>query len=258
MLVRCLFGSTLLAEARVAWPAASCIVGILSVAVVAQPAPAQAQHCALICAPMFSFTPALIRSHLFGNARVRSLSNGSATDIPSTNNAELVLGVGAPTVIPRLSMVASFQWLPTAADGTNPFTEYTATQLDAKVRANTPSLTLGASISAVEPTATRGWLGLSAYVADLYSAAARPRDGSAFTHKLDLGLSASPGVFNWAPKRTRVHNVTGTAILDYVATGVPRAGDEVPAGERGFVTGARPAVLILGRLIPVAPGDPKQ
>lgn len=192
MLVRYLFGSTLPTKARVAWSAGSCIGGVLSVALLAQSAPAQAQGYALIRAPTFSVTPALIRSHLFGNARVRSLSNGAVTDIPSTNNAELIPGAGAPTFNPRLSMVASFQWLPTATEGTNPFTEYTATQLDAKMRANTPSLTLGASISALQPTATRGWLSLSANVADLHSAAARPRDGSAFTHKLDLGLSASP------------------------------------------------------------------
>lgn len=212
----------------------------------------------MICAPAFTFTPALIRSHVFGTARVRALSNTAVTDIPATNNAEVILGVGAPTFIPRLSMIASFQWLPTGTEATNPFTQYTASQLNANVRANTPSLTLGVSVSALQPTATRGWLGLSAYAADLYSSAARPRDASAFTHKLDLGLSASIGVFNWAPKHTWLRNVTGTAILDYVATGLPHVGDEVPEGERVFVTGARPAVLILGLSIPIAPSDPKQ
>lgn len=50
--------------------------------------------------------------------------------------------------------------------------------------------------TALQPASTKGWLGLSVYAADLYSSAARPRDASAFTHKLDLGLSANIGLFN--------------------------------------------------------------
>lgn len=208
MLVRCVFGSTLLTNARIAWLAGFCIIGIPPIAVVAQSGPAQAQRCALVWTPTFSITPALI-------------------------------------------------WLPTATEGTNPFTEYMATVLDVDVRANTPSMALGASVTAPQPAVTRRWLGLSAYVADLYSAAARPRVRSAFTHKLDLGLRASSAVFNWTPKRSWVHNVTGTAILDYVATGFPHAGDELPAGERLFVTGAPRAMLTSGRLIPIAPSVPE-
>lgn len=135
--------------------------------------PVQAQHCALICAPAFTFTPALIRSHVFGTASVRALSNTAVIDIPSTNNAEVILGVGAPTFIPRLNMIASFQWLPTGTEATNPFTRYTASQLNANLRANTPSLTLGVSVSALQPATTNGWLGLSAYAGDLYSSATR-------------------------------------------------------------------------------------
>lgn len=231
---------------------------VLATATAVQSVLAQVQHCALICAPAFSFTPAIIRSHIFGSARVRSLTTDAVSNIASTNNVELIFGVAAATFIPRLSAIASFQWLPTAKASSNPFTEYTATQLHANVRANTPSITLGFSVAALQPAATKGWLGVSAYAADLYSSAARPRDASAFTHKLDLGVSATIGVFNWLPTHTWLRTVRGTAIVDYVATGLPHAGDEVPENERVFVTGARPAVLIMGLSIPIAPSDPRQ
>ena len=41
-------------------------------------------------------------------------------------------------------------------------------------------------------------------------------------------------------------------ILDYVATGLPSAGDEVPLG-RVFVTGARPLALVAGLAFPLTP-----
>lgn len=247
-----------IAATHYVWLAELCAAAMIAAATIAPAAPAQiqAQHCTLICAPAFTFTPAVIRSHVLGRARVRSLSTDAVTETPSTNNLELILGVSAPTLIPRTSLIASFQWLPTASRSGNPFTEYTASELDAKVRANTPSLTLGLSVNVLQSTATHGWLGLSAYAADLFSSAARPHDASAFTHKLDLGLSASLGLFNWMPKHVWLSKVTGTAILDYVATGLPHVGDEVPQGERVFVTGARPAVLIVGLSIPIAPIDP--
>ena len=43
------------------------------------------------------------------------------------------------------------------------------------------------------------------------------------------------------------------AILDYVATGLPRVGDVVPKGVRRFDTAARPAALIAGVSIRLAP-----
>ena len=42
------------------------------------------------------------------------------------------------------------------------------------------------------------------------------------------------------------------ALLDYVATGLPRAGDEVPVGRR-FLDDARPTSLILGFTLPITP-----
>lgn len=224
----------------------------------AAPARAQTRRCAVICAPSFHLMPGIIRSHLFRQPRVRMLADGSVKELPSTTNAELIFSVAAPTAIARTSLIMSFQWLPSAKASANPFTEYTASQLgDTKIRANTPSVTLGASFAALTADETGGWLALSPYVADLYSSAARPRDESAFTHKLDVGLSGTVGVLSWLPPTNWLHQVSVYTILDYVATGLPRAGDVTPRDERVFLTSARPASLIVGLAIPIAPLDPK-
>jgi hypothetical protein len=93
---------------------------------------------------------------------------------------------------------------------------------------------------------------VDANVGDLFSQSARPSDASSYTHKLDLDLVAHAHAFEWTPPRTYLHRVSLFAILDYVATGLPRAGDQVPQG-RLFLTDARPLSLIAGVALPITP-----
>ena len=44
----------------------------------------------------------------------------------------------------------------------------------------------------------------------------------------------------------------------WVATGLPHAGDEIPPGERVFLTGAKATSLIVGASVPLAPPEPQQ
>ena len=196
--------------------------------------------------------PAVIRTHLFGGPRVRTLATGAETRLPSTSDFELIVAVAARTAVPRLSLFGSVQWLPNASEKRNPFTLYTASDLGEPVRANAPTVTMGASVSVLPAAATHGLFDLAANVGDLYSQAARPGDKSAYTHKLDLDLVAHLHAFAWTPRATWLHRVTVFSILDYVATGLPRAGDEVPVG-RVFLTDARPTSLIAGLSLPITP-----
>jgi hypothetical protein len=82
--------------------------------------------------------------------------------------------------------------------------------------------------------------------------ASRPADRSSYTAKADLELISHLHVFNATPARTWLHRASVFGILDYVATGLPRAGDEVPKGRR-FLGDARPAALILGLALPITP-----
>ncbi|MDQ6887945.1 MAG: hypothetical protein M3068_11715 [Gemmatimonadota bacterium] len=216
-----------------------------------------ASPCQLICTPSFSLLPAMIRSHVLGHPRVQSLSTDAVKSLPSTTNLELIFSITAPTLLPRTSLLASAQWLPTAKSSGNPFTEYTASELGEQVRANTPSVTLGVNVDLLPRAQIGGLVDLSVNVADLYSSAQRPADASAFTHKLDFDLVANIAIFSWLPKHDWLHQVSAVALLDYVATGLPRAGDDVPRGEGRFLTDARPATLIIALSVPIAPTTSK-
>lgn len=208
--------------------------------------------CRVLCAPSVSVMPAVIRTHLFGGPRVRSLATGAVQRLPGSSNLELIVAVAARTPVPRLSLFGSVQWLPNATERRNPFTLYTASELGEAVKANAPTVTMGASVAVLPATMTQGLFDLAANAGDLYSQAARPTDKSAYTHKLDLALLAHLHAFAWTPPATWLHRVTVFSILDYVATGLPKAGDEVPVG-RVFETDARPTSLIVGLSLPVTP-----
>jgi hypothetical protein len=208
--------------------------------------------CSVICQPVLSVAPSLITNHLFSHPRTRTLATGAVQELPSTTNLELIFAASAATALRRLSLYASVQWLPTATEQQNPFTLYGAREVDGKVRANAPTVSAGVSLGIVRPKDTSGWVTLDLHVGDLYSSAARPQDASAYTHKLDLGLIAGWSIFAGLPPHTYMHGVSISTLLDYVATGLPRAGDEVPKDERVFLDNVHSASLIAGLVFPLA------
>lgn len=212
----------------------------------------QAQRpCRWICDPAVSVQPSAIVNHLVSQPLTRSLTTGATQKLGSTTNLELIFAVSARTAVPRLGLYASVQWLPNATEKRNPFTLYGASDVGGKLRANAPTASAGLSVAMVEPRQTNGLLELDAHVGDLYSSAARPSDAGSYTHKLDLGLLGAWSVFEAFPKKTYMHGVSLVTLLDYVATGLPRAGDEVPKGERVFLTSVRSASLIAGFSFPL-------
>ena len=227
------------------------------VALLATAAPLAAQsaappHCHILCAPTVLLMPGVVRTHLLRGPLVRDTKTGSEMRLPGTSNFEMIVAVASRTALPRLSLVASAQWLPNAAEGRNPFTLYTASELGTHVRANAPTLVAGGSLALVAPTSTAGWFDAALNVGDLFSQAATPDDKSAYTHKLDLDLVAHLHLFDALPANEYMRRVTLYGILDYVATGLPSAGDEVPVG-RVFVSGARPLALVAGLAFPLTP-----
>ncbi len=212
----------------------------------------QTSHCAVLCTPTITVMPSMIRTHLFGGPTVETMSTSQTHQLPSTTNMEIILVAAAKTLVPKLSAFTSVQWLPNAGEARNPFTLYTANELGGHVHANAATVTLGLSGSILTAARTNGVLDLDLNVGDLFSQAARPEDERAYTHKLDLDAVTHWHAFGWTGARSFVHRVTIVGILDYVATGLPRAGDEVPKG-RLFVTSARPTSLIVGLSLPITP-----
>jgi len=208
--------------------------------------------CKIVCAPSVTLMPAVLRTHVRGGPLVESTSTGVSHRLPGSSSMEIIVAVASRTAIPHLSIFGSVQWLPNATAQRNPFTLYSANELGESIRANAPTITIGASAEVVPATLTRGWFDLAANVGDLFSQAARPNDVSSYTHKLDLDLVAHAHAFAWTPPRSYLHRVSVFGILDYVATGLPRAGDEVPVGRR-FLTDARPLAFIAGLALPITP-----
>jgi hypothetical protein len=212
----------------------------------------EAKPCSWLCAPSVTLMPAMSRTHVFGGPTVEATSSGAEHRLASTSNFEVILAVAARTRIPRVSAFGSLQWFPNATEARNPFTLYSASELGSPVRANAPTATFGLSAMLIPAASTRGWFDAAVNAGDLYSQAARPDDESAYTHKLDLDLVTHLNVFEALPKGTYAHRIAVFGILDYVATGLPRVGDEVPVG-RVFVTRARPTALIVGLALPLSP-----
>jgi len=240
-------------RSRIAVVAHGALIAILAGA--ASPLAAQssaAPHCHILCAPAVLLMPGVVRTHLLRGPRVRDTKTGVETRLPGSSNFEVIVAVASRTALPRLSLVASAQWLPNAAEGRNPFTLYTASELGTHVRANAPTLVAGGSLALITPASTAGWFDAAVNAGDLFSQAATPDDKSAYTHKLDLDLVTHLHPFAALPSSDYLHRVTLYGILDYVATGLPSAGDEVPLG-RVFVSDARPLALVAGLAFPLTP-----
>ncbi len=232
-------------------------VAAVLLALGASGAAAQKSHCTVICAPALSAIPGISISNVMNAPDVRPLSAGAEHKLASKKNLLLGLALDAPTQLKWLDLFVWATWLPTATRGNNPFTQYTAAETGDTIHANHVNLALGAKLHALPMKRTGGWLGIDGDIYDNYTPAARPKDTSTYTHKLALQADALVGLFNWLAPRTWLHAVTGYASLTYAASGLPKAGDVVPAGVRQFVSDAHPFSLAIGLAVPLAPLVPK-
>ena len=64
-----------------------------------------------------------------------------------------------------------------------------------------------------------------------------------FTHKLDFEWDTAFHVFNRLPEGNWLRNVEAEVSLDYLATGLPKAGDIL--GSERFVDAREPLVAVL-------------
>jgi hypothetical protein len=219
---------------------------------------AQQKPCHSICKPSLVGSVSVVRSNILNAPTVKSLKDGTTHKLPSKNNTQLQLYMYAPTAVPRTEIFVSAQWLPTAKAGSNPFTQYTASELNTdEVTANLPSISMGVRSNVITTKQTGGWFGLIGYVGDLFSKAQRPDDTSDYTHKLDLGATGTFAFLHWLAPHAWLSHVIAAASLDYVATGLPEAADEVPKGERIFLNDVHSPTLIVSMVVPIAPLVPK-
>jgi hypothetical protein len=192
-----------------------------------QPTPA----CRVLCAPEFKVEPTFTFTNLFGSPRIVD-DQGTTTREPRETEFEVILSLGLPTRALWLEFTVEAIFLP----------------FD---RESTPELEFETNVIWLSGERTGGWLSSHFDIVDKFSPAKRPADRRAYTHKLNFELDTSLAVFNWLPEGKWLRGLELEGSLDYVATGLPKAGDRVD-GTR-FLDKASPWSFSLVVVIPIAP-----
>jgi hypothetical protein len=209
-------------------------VSVAGVIAVLATMPARAQEpapCRVLCSPAFKVEPTVTFTNLFGPPRIMS-DDGTVARESRETEFELILSLGLPTRASWLEFTAEAIFLPFDRD-------------------STPELEFETNFIWLPGERTRGWIASHFDVVDKFSPAARPTDRRAYTHKLNLELDASFSVFNRLPEGRWLRGVELEGSLDYVATGLPKAGDLID-GSR-LLDDASPWSFSLVLVIPVAP-----
>ena len=220
-------------------------VACVGVALVASGAAPQAglyaqerDQCAFLCAPELKIEPTLTIENLFNPARVETTENGVVIETVRQGRDrvfELVLAAGVPTEIPRVGF--TFETI------FSPFRDDTEIELELEL-----------NLTWLEPEQTGGWVESHFDIIDKFSPAERPTDTSAYTHKLNIELDTAVLLFKWLPDDNWLRNVELEGSLDYVATGLPKAGDVI--GDERFLDDASPWSFSVVVVLPLAPLSP--
>ena len=191
-----------------------------------QPAP-----CRVLCTPEFKIEPTITFTDLFGSPRIQS-GNAPAVREPRQTEFELILSLGLPTRIWWLDFTVEAIFLPFDAD-------------------STPELEFETNVVWLPAQRTSGWLSSHFDVVDEFSPAERPSDRRAYTHKLNFELDTSVAVFNWLPEGRWLRGVELEGSLDYVASGLAKAGQT--NDNRRYLDDASPWSFSLVLVVPIAP-----
>ncbi len=223
-------------------------------------APAQ-PRCAFLCVPDIKIEPSVTVEHLFGAARMEDLDelgDGAVVAITTQEREtvfELILAVGIPTEIPRVGFTVETIFVPFGETDTHPFSGATAAEAGrTSFRDNGIEVELELNLSILEPEQTGGWVESHFDIVDKISPGETPDAGSVYTHKLNLELDTAFLPFSRLPEDNWLHHFEVEGSLDYVATGLPKAGDVV-GGERYLDDASAWSFSLVG-VIPLAPLAP--
>ncbi len=191
----------------------------------------EAPVCRFLCSPEFRVEPTITFTNLFGSPRIIQ-EDGRPTREARATEFELILSLGLPTRVSWLEFTVEAIVLP----------------FD---RESTPELEFESNFIWLAPERTRGWVSSHFDVVNKFSPAERPTDRRAYTHKLNFELDTSVSVFNWLPEGRWLRGVELEGSLDYVATGLPKAGDRINGGR--YLDDASPWSFSIVFVLPVAP-----
>lgn len=235
-------------------------VYIVTIAVTTSPLIAIAQsnedsQCAFICTPEFKVEPQITFENLFFRSRVEDLGDGVTAPITRQDREsvfELAIVMGIPTEIPRIGFTVETILSPFGETDLNSFTGSTPSVLSSTaIRDNGIELEFEVNFDWLTADQTGGWIASHFDVVDKFSPAERPTDTSLYTHKLNFELDTAFLIFHWLPEDNWLKTVELEGSLDYVATGLPNAGDIV-GGQRYLDDASRWSFSLLA-VVPLAP-----
>ncbi len=196
------------------------------------PARAQAPPpCRVLCAPEFKVEPTVTIAPLFGSPRIVE-EDGTAAREKRGADLEVILSLGLPTRVSWLQFTVEAIFLPFE-------------------RESTPELEFEANFTWLASERTSGWVSSHFDIVDKFSSAERPTDSRAYTHKLNLELDTSFSIFHWLSEGRWLRGVELEGSLDYVATGLPKAGDAIDGVL--FLDDASPWSFSIVFVLPIAP-----
>ena len=184
--------------------------------------------CRLLCVPQLLVEPTFTIENLAGAPRVRT---ATGDDVRQGRNVvfELIFALDVPTTVPRLG-----------------FTGEAIVTTD-----NSVELEFETNIDVITSEQTSNWLSSHIDIVDKFSPAERPDDDRAYTHKLNFEWDTAVAAFRWLPAGRWLQSIELEGSLDYVATGLPRAGDVIE-GER-YLSAASPWSFSMVFVVPITP-----
>ena len=147
--------------------------------------------CSFLCRPELKIEPTFTVENLFSRHRVAEIEGDETVGVTRAEREvvfETVLALEIPTEIPRVGFTFETIFIPFDAD-------------------SSPEVEIELNLEWLRPEDTKGWVGSHFDIVDKISAAERPGDTSAYTHKLNFELDTAVSVFNWLPEGNWLRNI---------------------------------------------------
>jgi len=186
-----------------------------------------------LCAPAFKIEPTWTVENLRGAPRIDV--NGAIERESRENIFEMIFALDVPSSIPRVGMTFEAAFSPFRDD-------------------NDVDLETELNLYLFNTEQTKGWVSSHVDIVDQFSPAERPGATRSYTHKLDFEWDTAFHVFSRFPEGHWLRNVEAEVSLDYLATGLPKAGDVIDGAR--FIDRASPWSLSFVMVIPLAPLNP--
>jgi hypothetical protein len=223
------------------------------------PSPAAAQtaasgpRCLFLCPPELNVEPTWTIEPLAARHRVER--DGQVEQVTRENVFEIIMSLGVPTTIPRVSLTLEAIFAPFGGAAVHPFTGASAEEAGRdEIRDNGVEIEIELNLELFDTDKTGGWVSSHFDIVDKFSPGETPRAKSVYTHKLNFEWDTAFHVFNRVQRAPWLRNVEVEVSLDYLATGLPKAGDVV--GDERFLDKASPWSLSFVFIFPVAPLNP--